>query len=295
MVKKLSKTINAPKEIEEASETQLLLTKYPEEDFSSFTESAYNLRSKCAYIVLPCYNEEKNLLQLIENIVGELNTTSFEIVAVDDGSSDSSMSILERLSNKYPIRIVRHKKNMGLSCTLNDGLLYASALANPDDAIITMDADNTHNAQYIRSMFKALDQGAEIVIASRYFGGGLQTGVPKHRILLSKAVNYFLKCLTGLNVNDATSGYRCYKASVLKKAEKEYNSNFINSRGFEVQVELLVKLGKISPKITEIPFELRYDKKNGKSKMSLMKTIRNYLVLAIKIISWKKQENSFSE
>jgi len=269
---------------------QLLASQYSEEYFTPFVDSC-NLQSNCVYVVLPCYNEEENLSQLINNIISELNGASFEIIAVDDGSSDSSISLLESLSNKYPIHIIRHKKNRGLSSTLKDGLLYASALARPNDAIITMDADNTHNAQYIHFMLKALDQGAEIVIASRYYGGGSQVGVPKNRILLSKAANYFINCLTGLKVKDSTSGYRCYKASVLKKAEKEYNSNFINSKGFEVQVELLVKLGRIANKINEIPFKLRYDKKNGKSKMSLMHTILNYVLLSFKIISWRKNKS----
>lgn len=240
----------------------------------------------CVYVVLPCYNEEKNIGNLINSIKQQLSN-NFQIIAVDDGSSDSTLEILKDLSTEMPIHIIKHDNNMGLSDTLKDGLMFAFSVANGNDAIITMDADNTHDPNYILRMNDELSRGSELVIASRYYGNGQQIGVPSERILLSKSVNYFLNCLTGLTVRDCTSGFRCYKASLLKTAYQKYKVQFISSKGFEIQVELLVKIGKISNKISEIPFTLRYDKKNGKSKMNLMKTIRNYAILSFKIISWR--------
>jgi dolichol-phosphate mannosyltransferase len=174
--------------------------------------------------VIPCYNEAENLPLLIKELDRELSKiASFKIIVVNDGSSDNSKGVLMDLAARYPIFLLNHKRNMGLSSTLRDGLLEAIIFARSDYLVITMDADNTHKAYYIRQMLEAVRKGAEIVIASRYVEGGLQIGVPNSRILLSRYVNYFLSFLSGLKINDLTSGYRCYRASVLKKVLKKYS------------------------------------------------------------------------
>jgi len=199
--------------------------------------------------------------------------------------------VLRSLAAKYQKRLLQHEKNLGLSASLRDGLLCAAATARSNDLVVTMDADNTHKSCYIHAMLNLADQGADIVIASRYVSGGFQIGVPNDRMLLSKCVNYFLSFLTGLKIKDETSGYRCYRAFILKKGLQKYNSHLIRARGFEVQVELLVKLGSLSTKIQEIPFLLRYDEKKGKSKMPLLRTIQNYVLLYLELLAWKKQSS----
>ena len=242
------------------------------------------------YVVLPCYNEEKNLPRLIEDIASEISDKfPFEIVAVDDGSVDKSGSMLKQLAKKYPLRVLCHERNMGLSAALRDGLSYVATSTRPNDFIITMDADNTHKACYIRNMLEVARQGADIVVASRYVSGGVQIGVSNNRILLSRYLNSLVYFLSGLRIKDSTSGYRCYRGAVLRKGQEKYNANFLSAKGFEVQVELIIKLGFLPSKIMEIPFELRYDRKNGKSKMPLLKTIQNYIILTPKIIIWRAQ------
>jgi dolichol-phosphate mannosyltransferase len=254
------------------------------------SETSDNVR---VFVVLPCYNEEKNLPILIDDLSDVLSILpSFEIIAVNDGSSDNSHLILKNLAAKYPIRMLHHKKRMGLSATLKDGLLDVAAISSSNDLVITMDADNTHKSFYIRKMLEAVHEGAEIVIASRYVTGGLQIGVPNNRILLSRCLNYLLNFCSGLKIQDVTSGYRCYRASILKKGLEKYNSHLVDAEGFEVQVELIVKLGTLSRKICEIPFKLRYDEKNGRSKMPFFKTIQNHVILIFKILLWRLQENS---
>ena len=181
---------------------------------------------------------------------------------------------------------------MGLSSTLIDGLLFAISISRADDLIITMDADNTHKSFYIRDMIETANEGADVVIASRYIDGGFQVGVSKDRILLSKFANILLNFLSGLKIKDLTSGFRCYRASVLKKVLRKYDSHFIDARGFEVQAELLIKLNFVSKRIREMPFKLRYDEKQGASKMPLFKTINNYIRLSLKTIVWRRQKNN---
>lgn len=262
-------------------------------DFAQIEISDKNICKNSVYVVIPCYNEKSNLTQLMKDLHHSLSRISnFEIIVVNDGSSDGSDSILTKLAVKYPINLLHHDQNMGLSSTLRDGLLSAIAIAKANDLVITMDADNTHKSCYIQKMLEAINEGAEIVIASRYIKGGIQIGVTNNRIMLSKFANYILSFLSGLKIKDITSGYRCYRASVLKKGLEKYDSHFVDAKGFEVQAELMVKLGSLSTRVREIPFELKYNEKQGKSKMPLFETINNYIQLSLKILAWRWQRNS---
>ena len=260
-------------------------------DLTMVTFSDYPVNKSSVYVVIPCYNEKQNLPRLMNDISLVLSKIMpFEIIVVNDGSSDDSDIVLTNLAIKFPIRLLHHKQNMGLSSALKDGLLFAITIARSNDIVITMDADNTHNSTYLRKMIETVHQGADIVIASRYVVGGLQIGVSNNRIMLSKWVNYILNLLSGQKIKDLTSGYRCYRASILKKGLEKYNSHFIDAKGFEVQTELLLKLSSISRNIHEIPFKLRYDEKQGKSKMPLFETIKNYVLLSPKILVWRRQK-----
>jgi dolichol-phosphate mannosyltransferase len=246
---------------------------------------------KC-FIVLPCYNEENNIEQLILRIDKVLSTFfSYQIIAVDDGSIDKTGMILNKLSKRYPITLITHTTNLGLSAALQDGLNMALQQASDEDVIITMDADNTHDPQYIIKMMDYINKdGADVVIASRYISDGRQINVPLYRVILSRCTNLFLRLITGIPANDITSGYRAFKALTIKKVANQLKGDFVTSKGFEVAVEILAKIywyGGNNIKIIEMPFVLDYSVKKGKSKLKIIPTARLYLSLLRKIKIWK--------
>jgi len=102
------------------------------------------------YIILPAYNEEQNIIPLIESIKKSISrfTNDFVIIAVNDGSSDKTLDILNAEAEKLPeLQVLSHEKNKGLAESLKSGFVKALELSTePDDIIITMDADNTHTA-----------------------------------------------------------------------------------------------------------------------------------------------------
>jgi dolichol-phosphate mannosyltransferase len=238
---------------------------------------------------LPCYNEEQNLKTLIPTIASTIKPKMpYKIIAVNDGSNDHTSQILNELSKEYPIILIEHQKNKGLAETLKDGLKTAAELSSPEDLIITMDSDNTHNPRYMLDMAKNIGN-ADIIIGSRYIKGGKQLNVPPHRIILSKAINQSVKITTKIPIKDATSGYRCIKAKTIKKLHKHLGKKLIESKGFEASLELLLKLFWINPKILEIPITLDYSQKDGPSKMKLLPTIKQYTTLLLSAQKWKKQ------
>jgi dolichol-phosphate mannosyltransferase len=232
------------------------------------------------WAVLPAFNEAAGLPALIEAF-GDVRAP-YAIIVVDDGSADGTAAAARRLESHFPITVLVHERNRGLAAAMRTGLEYACRQAAPDDVIVTMDADNTHRPAQIASMVGAIEAGADVVIASRYAPGATQSGVPAHRQLLSAGIGWMLRIRFGLpGVRDYSCGYRAYRASLLRRAIDAYGSRLIESAGFVVMSELLVKLSPFAPRIAEIPLDLRYDQKAGASKMPTGRTIAGYLQLIL--------------
>ncbi len=234
------------------------------------------------WIVLPAFNEEQdlpNLLERTEQAMQELGLP-FEIVVVDDGSSDGTIEVLEDWSERLPIRTLSHKVNQGLGATIRDGLKAASEAADPRDVIITLDADNSHTPELIHRMTRMIREGHDVVIASRFRSGSRVRGVPLDRKLLSLTAGLMFKTLFPIRgVRDYTCGYRAYRAAVLQRVTSE-NPDFFDQDGFQVMVDILLKLRR-DPNLLfgEVPLILRYDLKAGASKMDVVGTARSTLSL----------------
>ena len=149
-----------------------------------------------------------------------------------------------------------------------------------------MDSDNTHDPHYILDMAKSTTD-ADVVIGSRYIDGGKQLNVPVYRMFLSKIVNLLIHEITRIPAKDATSGYRCFKASALQNVKRIFDGKVIVSKGFEVSLEILLKTFWCNTSIKEVPILLDYGKKGGISKMKLFPTIKRYLSLFTKINKWR--------
>jgi dolichol-phosphate mannosyltransferase len=208
---------------------------------------------------------------------------NYAIIAVDDGSTDNTASILSSLQNGFPIMLLKHPKNLGLQAALRTGFKKAVQIARNGDTIAVLDADLTHDPSYVPVMMKSVRASYDVVIGSRYVRGGRQLGVAPHRRILSRGISLFSKLLFRLSVKDVTSGFRCYKASIVRKIVNTYGPNFIESKGFEVAFELLVKAHKLGAKMSEVPIVLDYSKKKGRSKLKIQKTIFNYLRLMYRL------------
>jgi len=231
-------------------------------------------------LALPAYNEAENLEPLIieaEKVLKSL-PGEYMILVVDDGSVDGSLAVLDRLAQRPGIvlKVITHSVNQGLGGAIKTGLRESLQLcSNPDDIIVGMDADNTHSPTYIPEMAaKIWNDGADVVIASRYRKGSREVGVPLFRLMLSRGARLVFQMFLRLpNVRDYTCGYRAYRVELIRKAWDKYGEDIITRQGFACTDELLTKLSTISRKITEIPFVLRYDKKKNKSKLPLIRTI----------------------
>jgi len=237
------------------------------------------------YIVLPAYNEELTLPPLLSAITENMEESGlpFKVVIVNDGSTDGTAGIIRSVSGKLPLIPVDHDRNRGLAEALKTGLLEAVRQATARDIIVTMDSDNTHTPGLIMRMVRMIREGHDVVIASRYRNGARVIGVPWSRRVLSFGASFVFRILFPIpGVKDYTSGYRAYRAEVIKEMFDSYGDSFIDEPGFSCMVDVLLKLRKFPIIIGEVPLILRYDKKEGASKMNVMKTIGQTVRLMIR-------------
>lgn len=237
------------------------------------------------YFVLPAYNEEKSLPNLLRRILSEQKKSSkrLKVIVIDDGSSDNTASIVTEGIAGLDVKLVSHEQNSGLGQALQTGIKEALYEATDNDVIIVMDADDTHDVTLLNPMIEKIERGADIVIASRFVEGGDDSSAPLFRRLLSRgAVVVFTSLLPLKGIHDFTSGYRAYYVPVLNQASTHWGERLIEEQGFACMVELLMKLRYWSPVIDEVPLNLRYDRKIGASKLKLARTIFQYLKLGLR-------------
>ena len=237
------------------------------------------------WMALPAYNEEESLPELLESI-GEAFANSgipYEVIVVDDGSKDATAQIAATMSFQMPIHLVQHVTNMGLGMTLRDGLKEAVDRAQDHDIVVTMDADNTHPPGLIRRMVHLIEEGCDVVIASRFQPGARVVGVPFERHLLSIASRVvFTLMFPTRGVRDYTSGYRAYRVSSLRQGFELYGDAFVGEKGFSCMADVLLKLRQMNILFGEVPLRLRYDQKGGVSKMRVFRTIGLSLALVFR-------------
>ena len=236
------------------------------------------------WILLPAYNEKEALPKLVEKFDAELKPVneSYRVVVVDDGSTDGTKEAAESLAKHYPLEIVRHAVNQGLGQTMIDGLEYVAAKSAPEDFIVTLDCDDTHEPKYARAALAKIKEGYDVVVLSRYQKGGGEVGLSVVKSVLSRGAGFFLKLFFPIKgVKEYSCGYRAFRASTVKKAVAVFGGKLIRlpHMGFVVTPELLVKLRMLGCRITEIPFVLRYDQKPSASKNKPLKTICGYAAL----------------
>jgi|SRR6056297_595394 len=227
-------------------------------------------------MALPAFNEQEALPELLERI-GEAFADSnipYEVIIVDDGSTDDTLKIASQWSFQMPIHVLQHLQNQGLGATIRDALREATDRAGERDIIVTMDADNTHPPGLIDRMVRNIGEGCDVVIASRFQNGARVIGVPANRAVLSIGARaLFTLLFPTRGVRDYTSGYRAYRAAALRRAFETYGDNFVGERGFSCMSDILLKLRAQGCMFGEVPLRLRYDQKGGASKMQVFKTI----------------------
>lgn len=235
-------------------------------------------------VVLPAFNEEKDLPALLARIQETLTGQAFryQVIVVDDGSKDRTAEIARAATQEMPLTLIQHEVNKGLGMGIQTGLAAAMKVA---DAVVVMDSDNTHDPIYVMDMVRELEsQDIQLVIASRYQPGSVIVGLSAFRKGLSLGCFLLMKTLVPFRgVRDYSTGFRCYRSSLLQRMAQAYGEDkLVEESGFVCMLEVLLKLRAIGATATEIPYTLRYDLKAGVSKLKIWRTLKRYLFVVSK-------------
>ncbi len=221
---------------------------------------------------MPTYNEAENLMILIPRLIEVLEREgfhNFEILVVDDDSPDGTCLIAREFANKdRRVRCLLRKRNKGLATAILRGIAWARG-----KYVVVMDADLQHPPEVVpRLVRKAIESGADVVVATRYSKNGGVEGWSRLRLLMSKTAIFVSKILVPgtRHTTDPMSGFFLVKKSLV-------NPESMNPRGYKILMEILEK----SPirKIEEVPYVFR-NRAHGKSKLG-MKTIFDFLIHAL--------------
>jgi len=230
------------------------------------------MRSERTLIIVPTYNERENVSGLVGQIFGVV--TDADVLLVDDNSPDATADYATELFGEdQRFAIMRRQGPRGLGRSYADGFRYA--LVQGYDRVAQMDADFSHDPKSLPDLIDATAT-ADVVVGSRYCPGGRVRNWPRRRRFLSRFANYYVALITGLKVQDSTSGFRCLSRSALETVLDKP----VLSEGYAFLVEILYRAHKAGLSIVEVPIEF-VDRRGGKSKIS------RKVILESAIVPWR--------
>jgi len=213
------------------------------------------------YIVIPTYNEARNIGKLIEAILS-LPGNEFNILVVDDNSPDGTGQLVETIKQRYSqVDVLHRQQKAGLGRAYVAG--FKEVLARGADYIIQMDADWSHDPKYLPALLGIVKQ-ADVAVGSRYIQGGGSSGWPLRRRLISAFGNTYARLILGLPLRDLTGGFRCYRRAVLETI----GLDSLDSIGYCFQIETIYQTYRHGFKITETPI-IFVNRASGSSKLSV--------------------------
>ena len=234
------------------------------------------------YILIPVYNESKNIQNLFIEVKNILPEYEKLFVFSDDGSSDNSIEIINSEFSTIPHKIISDGINRGPGGAFNIGFEWILQNSNnAEDIVITMEADCTSDITLLPKMVSIHKAGFNLVLASVYAQGGGFDGTTLFRKFVSSIANLAFRFLFNIKVLTLSSFYRLYSIDLLRKIKKN-NPTIISETGFICMVEILVKAIYQHATIIEVPMTLNSKKRSGSSKMKIFKTSIEYFKFFLK-------------
>ena len=212
-------------------------------------------------VIIPTYNEKENIEKIIRKVFS-LNLV-FHILIIDDGSPDGTATIVKHLQGEFTgkLHIEERSGKLGLGTAYIHGFKWA--LKHRYEYIFEMDADFSHNPEDLIKLRQACMDGAHLSIGSRYIKGVNVVNWPMNRVLMSYFASVYVRFITGINIQDATAGFKCYRKVVLETIQLDK----IKFVGYAFQIEMSFRAWKKGFRLAEIPIVFT-DRVEGQSKMN---------------------------
>jgi dolichol-phosphate mannosyltransferase len=210
-------------------------------------------------IVIPTFNERKNIARLLAGVRGA--APDADVVVVDDNSPDRTGELAEQIArDDARVRVVHRPVKLGLGTAYCEA--FGTGISDGYGYLVQMDADLAHDPAGLPAFFRALDEGADVVIGSRHMPGGRIAGWSPERRLLSQGGGLYARTILGVDLSDPTSGYRAYTRRALDAIEMSR----VYSCGYAFQIEMVYRAIQRGMRVREIPIEFT-EQTGGHSRM----------------------------
>ena len=209
-------------------------------------------------VLIPTYNERENLPLIVARV--RECVPDVDVVVLDDNSPDGTGQVADELAAADPkVTVIHRQGKEGLGAAYLAGFRWA--LDQGYDAVVEMDADGSHRPEDLPAMLEAA-KDADLVIGSRYVRGGTVVNWPLSRKAISMGGNLYIRAILGMPVNDATAGYRVYRAGTLRRI----GLDDVESAGYVFQTDLTVRTVRAGLRVVEVPITF-IEREIGESKM----------------------------
>ncbi len=211
-----------------------------------------------AVVCLPTYNEHENL----EPMLRALGDKGVRILVIDDNSPDGTGELADRLASELDyVDVLHRERKEGLGPAYLAG--FRRALADGADLILEMDCDFSHDPADVPRLLAAAEEGADLVLGSRYVKGGAVRNWGVLRRFVSAGGSFYARVLLGTQLRDLTGGFKCYRRRVLETIDLDA----VDSKGYAFQIETTYRALRAGFSVVEIPITFA-DREVGGSKMS---------------------------
>jgi dolichol-phosphate mannosyltransferase len=218
----------------------------------------------CVWLILPTYNEAENIGPMVAAVTQRLGECVREhvVLIVDDNSPDGTGDAADLLAKTYPtVRVLHREHKEGLGRAYLAG--FGVALEHGADLVIEMDADFSHDPRDIARLVRAADGECDLAIGSRYVPGGGVRDWSLARRILSRSGGQYARRILGIDVQDLTGGFKCFRAETLRAIDLEK----VISNGYGFQIELTYRAIRAGKRVREVPIWFT-ERRAGTSKMS---------------------------
>lgn len=234
-------------------------------------------------VIIPTYNEKENIERIIRKVFSLPH--AFHLLIIDDGSPDGTAGIVKNLQGEFAGKLYLEQRlgKQGLGTAYIHGFKWA--LQRDYEFIFEMDADFSHNPEDLLRLRQACIEGADLAVGSRYVTGVNVVNWPMSRVLMSYFASWYVRLITGLEIRDATAGFKCYRRIVLETIDLDK----IRFVGYAFQIEMKFTTVMYGFKVVEVPI-IFTDRTEGTSKMSTKIFREAFLgVIQMKLGSWLRK------
>ncbi len=224
-------------------------------------------------VVLPTYQESANIEEVLRRVRSAVPAAS--VLVVDDSSPDGTADIAQQIGDEIGlVEVLKRPSKSGLGSAYRDG--FRQGLTDGFDVLVEMDSDLSHDPAALPQLLAAIDEGSDLVIGSRYVPGGSIPDWSWHRRALSRWGNRYAALVLGIEVADATSGYRAYRSEMIAKVD----FHTVKADGYGFQIEMAYRVVTAGGSVAEVPISFT-DRLRGTSKMS-----GRIVVEALILVTW---------